>query len=83
MDFFSNAICCCDSSPCYSDLDDFFLGTCDPRCDTYFVLSFTECEDIAPCPVTLTTDVSPNSDAITNVNYDFYFNVSSSAINSV
>ena len=76
-------ICCCDASTCFNNLDDFSVDTCDPRCDTYFVLSFMECQDFAPCPVTKTTDVSTNSDTTTNVNYKFSFNVSSSAIEPV
>ena len=59
------------------------MDTCDPGCDTYFDLSFMECQDIAPCPVTLTTDVSANSDTTTNVNYEFYFKVSTSATEPV
>ena len=81
----NNDICCCDapSSTCSNDLLGFSTNTCDPRCDTYFDLSFMECQDISPCPLTMTTDVSTDSDTTTNVNYEFSFNVSSCAIEPV
>ena len=81
----NNDICCCDAFPstCFDNLDGFSKDTCDPLCDPYFVLSFTECQAISPCPETVTTDVSIDSATTTNVNYEFYFNVNSSAIEPV
>ena len=67
-------------STCQPSPDGFSLDTCDSLCDTNFVLNFMECQDLAPCPVTMITDTSVNSDPTTIVNYEFHFNVSSSAV---
>ena len=80
----NDRFCCCDvSSTCQYNLDQFSLDTCRSFCDTYFALSFLECQHLAPCPVGMVTDTSANSDTTTNVDYDFYFIVSSSAIEEV
>ena len=81
----SGSYCCCDdsSSTCQDSIDDFSLDTCESDCDTYFALSFSECQDFAPCPLTMITDISANSATTTIVNYNFDLNVSSTAIDSV
>ena len=76
-------VCCCDAVPCYYNANQFSMDTCESFCDTNFVLSFSECQDLPSCSVTMTTDISGNSDITTNVNYDFHFIVSSSAIEQV
>ena len=80
-----NRFCCCDSDTCKNNANKFSSGDCDSRCDTYFVLSFSESENLVPFPVTMFTGVSGNSDPTTPVNYGFLnqFNVSSSAIEQV
>ena len=76
-------ICCCDGFPCNYNLEEFSFDTCDPECDTYFFLTFLECQDSEPCPVMMITDTSANSATTTYVNYDFYYNLSSFATDSV
>ena len=77
--------CCCDAiiSTCKDNRDQFSLDTCEALCDTYFVLKFSECQNLLPCPVTMMTNISADSDTTTNVNYDFHFIVNSSSIEQV
>ena len=56
QDHWGNDIfCCCDAATCYYNANQFSLDTCESRCDTYFILSFSKCQDLPPCSVIMMT----------------------------
>ena len=78
----NDIFCCCDDHLCLNNPEYLPTEICNPLCDTFFVVNL-ECEDSAPCPVSMITDVTKNSATTTNVNYKFSFNLSNTAIDSV
>ena len=82
-DWANGPFCCCDGATCQSNANQFTLDTCEYFCDAYFVLSFSECQDLLSCSVTKTTDTSLDSATTTDVNYDFHFIIGSSAVEQV
>ena len=69
--------CCCDGGntldTCSNESPNVTTTTCDPLCDTFFLVRLLDCEDPDACQVTMTTETIDNSDSITNTSYHFGF----------